>query len=90
MYRDYMAVGVRERKAKLSEVLARARAGEEIIVTDRNRPIARLGPYVAQSDVERGIAEGWIEAPRRTRLPDVQSSQAELSTGEVLDEDRGR
>jgi prevent-host-death family protein len=31
-------------KAHLSEYVDAAKAGEEIIVTDRNRPVARLGP----------------------------------------------
>ncbi len=34
-------------KAHLSEYLEAAKAGEEIIVTDRNRPVARLGPVSA-------------------------------------------
>jgi prevent-host-death family protein len=38
------AVGVRELKARLSEHLARVKAGEAITVTDRGRPIARLVP----------------------------------------------
>ncbi len=31
-------------KARLSEYVDAAKAGEEIIVTDRNKPVARLGP----------------------------------------------
>lgn len=84
-----MSVGVRELKARLSEYLARAARGEEVIVTDRNRPIARLLAYSAPSDVERGIEEGWIEAPRRTRLSDVTPLGSVHSTIEVIDEDRG-
>jgi prevent-host-death family protein len=84
-----MSVGVRELKANLSELLARAANGEEIVVTDRNRPIARLIAYTAPSDVERGIDEGWIEAPRRTRLGTVERSRSPRSTIEALDEDRG-
>lgn len=84
-----MSVGVRELKANLSEYLARASAGEEIIVTDRNRPVVRLVAYTAASEVELGIEEGFIEAPRRTRLADVTPVRADRSTIEVLDEDRG-
>jgi prevent-host-death family protein len=61
-----MGVGIRELKANLSEYLARAAGGEETVVTDRNRPVVRLVAYTAPSDVERGIDEGWIEAPHRT------------------------
>ena len=37
-------VAVTELKARLSRYLSRVRAGEEILVTDRNVPIARLVP----------------------------------------------
>lgn len=84
-----MTVGIRELKSNLSEYVARAAHGEEIVVTDRNRPVARLVPYVATSEVERGIDEGWIEAPRRTALGPVDRSRSERSTLTVLDEDRG-
>jgi prevent-host-death family protein len=38
------AAGVSELKAKLSEYLARVKAGEEVVVTERGRPVARLVP----------------------------------------------
>lgn len=81
--------GIREVKSNLSDYVARASRGEEIVVTDRNRPVARLVPYVATSDVERGIDEGWIEAPRRVGLGPVERARSGRSTIEVLDEDRG-
>ncbi len=34
-------------KAHLSEYIDAAKAGEEVIVTDRNKPVARLGPISA-------------------------------------------
>lgn len=84
-----MSVGVRELKANLSEYLARAAGGEQIVVTDRNRPIARIVAYTEPSEVDRGVEEGWIEAPRRSRLAEVRRTRSERSTIEVLDEDRG-
>ena len=84
-----MAVGIRELKSRLSEDVARAARGEEIVVTDRNRPVARLVPYAAAADVERGVAEGWIEAPRRTEMSTVERARSVRSTLDVLDEDRG-
>lgn len=83
-----MSVGVRDLKANLSEYLSRAAAGEEIVVTDRNRPVVRLVAYTAASEVDRGIEEGWIEAARRTRLGEVDRMRSSRSTLEVLDEDR--
>lgn len=43
-----MEVTVRELKNHLSEYLRRAEAGEEIIVTSRKRPVARLLPVLKQ------------------------------------------
>ena len=84
-----MDVGVRELNAKLSEYLAVAAAGEDIVVTDRGRPVARLVPFGNASAVDRGIADGWIEAPRRTRLDPVTRHRSDSSVLDVLDEDRG-
>ena len=39
-------VGVAALKAKLSMYLARVREGEEVIVSDRGRPIAKLVPVL--------------------------------------------
>ena len=49
-----MQVGVRELKARLSEFLNRAVGGEEVVVTDRGRPIVRLVPLSGGSSIERG------------------------------------
>ena len=52
--------GVAELKAQLSRYLARVKAGEEILVTERNVPVARLVPVgergreAALRDLERG------------------------------------
>ena len=41
------SVGVAELKAKLSEYLRNVRKGHDLIVLDRDQPIARLTPYSA-------------------------------------------
>ena len=38
------SAGIAELKAKLSEYLSRVKAGEEVLVTDRGKPVARLVP----------------------------------------------
>jgi prevent-host-death family protein len=40
-------VSIAALKARLSEYVKAAKAGEEVIVTDRNKPVARLGPVAA-------------------------------------------
>ena len=59
-----MTVSVRELKGSLSRYLKRAAAGEDVTITSRGRPIARLVPPPAQSiteepsaaEVRRGLA----------------------------------
>lgn len=79
---------MRELKARLSEYLAHAARGEDVVVTDRGRPIARLVPFSGDSAVQLGIDEGWIEPPRRRGLVRVPRVRALRSVNEVLEEDR--
>ena len=62
-------VSVAELKAKLSEYLAYARHGEEIIVTDHGKPIARLAPLPDTAGFDAHIAElirtGKARAPKQ-------------------------
>lgn len=39
------AVGLFEAKTHLSEYVARAEAGEEVVITRHNKPVARIVPY---------------------------------------------
>ncbi|MEJ7757971.1 MAG: type II toxin-antitoxin system prevent-host-death family antitoxin [Gemmatimonadaceae bacterium] len=41
-------VGVADLKAKLSEYLRTVKRGEEITVSDRNEPIARIVPFTSR------------------------------------------
>ncbi|MEE9415871.1 MAG: type II toxin-antitoxin system prevent-host-death family antitoxin [Acidimicrobiales bacterium] len=84
-----MDVGVRELKSKLSEYLGRVASGEAITVTDRGKPIARLVGIDEGSAIDRGIEQGWIDAPRRTSLEPIARVRVRTSVLEVLDEDRG-
>jgi prevent-host-death family protein len=52
---------VSEVKASLSAYLARVKAGEELVVTERGTPIAKLVPLEAdEGRMERLVAEGVI------------------------------
>ena len=68
-----MEVGVRELRDNLSRYLERVRAGEEMVVTDRGRAIARVLPVGAERALDRLIAEGVVTAARtpkrRARRP---------------------
>ncbi|MXY79781.1 MAG: type II toxin-antitoxin system prevent-host-death family antitoxin [Chloroflexi bacterium] len=84
-----MNVGIRELKARLSEYVGKAAAGERIIVTDRGKPVAQLSALDDQTTLERGIEEGWITPARRSGLEPIVPYTSARSTADVLDEDRG-
>lgn len=91
-----MNVGIRELKAHLSEYVHRAQAGEEIIVTERGKPVVRVTAYTHDDDIpepiRRGIAEGWITpAKRRGPLLPVKpfiTLPEGVTVQSLLDEDR--
>jgi prevent-host-death family protein len=72
MKRTSKTTNVAELKARLSEFLALVKGGEEVIVTERNVPIARLSPLadrdVAQVRTRELIRAGLLRPPR-ARLP---------------------
>jgi prevent-host-death family protein len=63
-------VGVAELRQNLSRYLRRVERGERLIVTDRNRPVAELGPPPSTgAELDRLIAEGRVSRPARRGLP---------------------
>lgn len=63
-------VGIAELRQNLSVYLRRVANGERLIVTDRNRPVAELGPPATSgSGLDRLIAEGRITRPTRPAFP---------------------
>jgi prevent-host-death family protein len=55
-----MDVAVTELRAHLSDWLERARAGGEVVITDRGVPVARLVGLTTTATLERLTAEGVI------------------------------
>ncbi len=58
-------IGIRELRDHLSQYLEQVKAGEEIVVTDRGRAIARLVPVERESTLDRLIREGRVTLPTR-------------------------
>jgi antitoxin (DNA-binding transcriptional repressor) of toxin-antitoxin stability system len=65
--------------------------GERLIVTDRNRPVAELGPPpTSGSDLDRLVAEGRVSRPTRRGLPEpLQLDGDPYALSRALDEIRG-
>lgn len=84
------SVGVRDLKNNLSQYLTRVQEGEEVIVTDRGRPVARLVAVDGATDRLAGlIAAGAVRAPRTaTRRRPSRRIQAKGSVSELVVEQR--
>jgi prevent-host-death family protein len=85
-----MDVGIRELRADLSRWVRRVGAGEEIVVTDRGKAVARLVPVEGERKLDRLIREGLVTpAPRpwRGKLPKPIDATGTLS--DLVLEDRG-
>lgn len=63
-----MDVGIRELRTDLSSLIKRVRAGEELVVTDRGKPVARIVPIAGERKIDRLIREG-IVTPAPSRGP---------------------
>ena len=81
-------VGVRELKQRLSEYLDRAERGELLLVTDRGRPKALLGPLPGRARIKRGVEEGWITPGSESGLAAVRRRKSRGRVLDALGEDR--
>ena len=88
-----LQVGVRELKSRLSLYLKRVARGERITVTSRGRPVATLGPAVAERDTSRlhamlasGSARWGGGKPRGSSRPAKLRSKPSMA--ETVLEDR--
>jgi prevent-host-death family protein len=64
-----MEVGVRELRDNLSRYLDRVQDGEELVVTDRGRAIARVLPISGERTLDRLVREVAPAKDRTRRRP---------------------
>jgi prevent-host-death family protein len=84
-------VGVAELRQNLSRYLRRVERGERLVVTDRNRPVAELGPPpTSGAELDRLIAAGRVSRPLRRGLPEPLRLDGDpQALSRALDEIRG-
>jgi prevent-host-death family protein len=81
-------------KAKLGEYMRAVRAGREVIVTDREEPVARLVPYREPNKLP--VTRLEVSRPRDPTAPPLGQVQVRpiryqgRETGTLLVEDRSR
>ncbi|MCW3023907.1 MAG: prevent-host-death family protein [Conexibacter sp.] len=84
-------VGVAELRQNLSRYLRLVERGERLVVTERNRPVAELGPPPTTGEtLDRLIAEGRVSRPTRRGLPaPLQLDGDATALSHALNEIRG-
>ena len=69
------SVNVAELKNSLSKYLTFARGGEEVVIRDRNLPVAKLVPFSAEGADDQEL---MLVAAGKLRLPSVRLDVREL------------
>ena len=84
-------VSISTLRAELSTWIERARAGEEVVVTERGTPVARLLAVDTAPLLDQLIARGVLSKPRRDGRPaarGVARAHASGSVSELVSEQR--
>jgi len=77
-------VQIGDLKNHLSAHLREVRKGEEIIVHDRNLPVAKIVPYVPDSIEEQQkilVAQGKLRLPKTAAAEESAAGSREMATG---------
>lgn len=83
-----MDVGVRELRNNLSRYLDRVRKGQELVVTDRGRAIARVVPIEEDRTLDRLIAAGLVSPARKPKRPAGRPIRAKGTVSDLVAEQR--
>ncbi len=83
-------VGIRDLKNGLSSYIARVRDGEEVIVTDHGRPVARLTAIDESTDrLAELVAAGMVRPPTRaTRRRPQQLTKTKGTVSDLVADQR--
>jgi prevent-host-death family protein len=70
-----MQIGLREANQRFSKTMKAVKAGKEVVLTERGKPVAVIKPIKSLESAEAAVgrmeAAGLLRAPsRRGRLPD--------------------
>ena len=84
LYADEVNVAISTLRAELSRWIERARAGEEIVVTDRGTPVARLLPVDTAPLLDQLVQRGVLSKPRADR-PAARAAARVRASGPVAD-----
>lgn len=76
-------VGVAQLRRELKEWLDRVRSGDEVVITDRGRPVARLSGIDAAPLLDRLVEEGRVSGTPDAHRPTTRGRPRVRARGEV-------
>ncbi|MCF6745872.1 type II toxin-antitoxin system prevent-host-death family antitoxin [Blastococcus sp. KM273128] len=82
-------IGIRELQDRLVEHIATVAAGATITVTDHGRPVARIAPVDEPTALERLVAEGVVQPPRKRKGPLPEPMRTTGTVSDLVAEQRG-
>lgn len=77
-----------ELNQQTARVLARVQAGEELTVTDRGRPVARISPVEPDRRARR-LATGALRPAAENGVPVIRTPLRGWTTEQMLEDMRG-
>lgn len=84
-------VGVAQLRRELKDWLDRAQSGDEVVITERGRPVARLSGIDVAPLLDRLVEQGQISSPPSSARPTAQGRErvpAESSVAELVIDER--
>lgn len=84
-----MEGGVRDLRDHLSRYLERVQAGDEVVVTDRGRAIARVLPMGGGRTIDQLIARGLITPAKQAKRNRPRSLKTAGPVSDLVTEQRG-
>lgn len=78
-------VGVAQLRRELKDWLDRAQSGDEVVITERGRPVARLSGIDIAPLLDRLTEQGQISSAPDTARPTARGRQRVKAEGSVAD-----
>lgn len=85
VYGSRVDVAISAFRAELASWIERVRGGEEVVVTDRGTPVARLLPVDTAPLLEQLTAQGVLSRPRRAARPSASTAARVHARGPVAE-----
>jgi prevent-host-death family protein len=79
-------IGLFEAKTHLSEYVARAEAGEEVVITRHNKPVAKIVPLTAEPPAKQDVVP-FVQRTYNTGVPLVDWTRANQLADALEDEE---